>query len=191
MAQILLARHGETEWNAIGRLQGHTDVPLNEAGREQARGLIAKATEAGVTEVWSSDLSRAQQTAAIVAEALALPPPRVDAELRERRFGVFEGLTRAQCAQLHPEAWEAWRLQTAAPPGGEPSEGVVARMAGALARIAATVEQTALVVSHGGAMRLWLMQVLGQDVPLIGNGQIFVIEWQGGTLAVRRQARTP
>jgi broad specificity phosphatase PhoE len=186
MGRILLARHGETEWNAVGRLQGHTDIPLNEAGREQARGLIAEAAEAGVTEVWSSDLARAQQTAAIVAEALTLAPPRLERELRERRFGVFEGLTRAQCAQLHPEAWEAWRTQTAAPPGGEPSEGVVARMGGALARIAAAVEHTALVVSHGGAMRLWLMQALGRDVPLIGNGQTFVLEWRSGALAVLR-----
>jgi broad specificity phosphatase PhoE len=186
MIRILLARHGETEWNALGMLQGHTDVPLNDIGREQARSLIATVSLAGVASVWSSDLARAQETAAIVATALAVAAPSIDPELRERRFGVFEGLTREQCAGRYPREWQAWRTETAPPPGAESSEVVVARMTRALERIAGQSQGSVLVVSHGGAMRLWLMQVLGEDVPLIDNGAIFVVEHDRGGFRVLR-----
>ncbi|HET9989769.1 MAG TPA: histidine phosphatase family protein, partial [Kofleriaceae bacterium] len=118
MRRILLARHGQTAWNALGRLQGHTDIELDDTGRAQAKDLARTLAAAGVTRVWSSDLARARETAAIVAAELGLPPPEVDAELRERKFGVFEGLTRDQCVAQHPEAWRAWVAQTGHPPGG-------------------------------------------------------------------------
>ncbi|MBA3819166.1 MAG: histidine phosphatase family protein, partial [Deltaproteobacteria bacterium] len=70
--RILLARHGETAWNALGRLQGHTDIELNDAGREQARALAALVANHRISAVWSSDLARARETAAIVATTLGL-----------------------------------------------------------------------------------------------------------------------
>ena len=103
MRRILLARHGETSWNAIGRLQGHTDIELNEVGRDQALRLAQRLASAGVSEVWTSDLARARQTGEIVAAKLGLATPQVDRELRERHFGVFEGLTRDECQAQHPE----------------------------------------------------------------------------------------
>jgi broad specificity phosphatase PhoE len=173
-ARIVIARHAQTAWNALGKLQGHTDIELDETGREQARALAVALAEHSISRVWTSDLSRARETGAIVASALGLDPPQTDPELRERQFGVFEGLTRDECAARHPEAWEAWRTNTKAPPGGEPREDAVARMDRVLRRIAG--DTPALVVSHGGVMRLWLMDLLGQTVPLIQNGTMYVVE---------------
>lgn len=186
MRRILLARHGQTDWNALGRLQGHTDIALNDTGRDQARALAATLASAGVRHIWTSDLGRSRETGEIVATTLGLAEPRVDPELRERRFGVFEGLTRDQCAAQHPDAWQAWRAQTKAPPGGEPRETAVTRMSRALERIAAREEGPVLVVSHGGLMRLWLMDLLGTTVPLIANGATFVVDHDGTTFRTTR-----
>lgn len=186
MRRILLARHGQTAWNALGRLQGHTDIALDETGREQARALAIAVRTTGIRTVWTSDLGRARETGEIVAAVLGLPAPRTEPELRERRFGVFEGLTRDQCAAQHPEAWKAWLAKTDAPPGGEPREEAVARLARALERIAAREEGPALVVSHGGVMRLWMMELLGETVPLIGNGATFTVDHDGERFSITR-----
>ncbi|HEY4244508.1 MAG TPA: histidine phosphatase family protein [Kofleriaceae bacterium] len=185
MSRIVLARHGQTAWNALGRLQGHTDIPLDETGRDQARALAAKLGKAGIASVWASDLGRAQETAAIAAEMLGLAAPRVDPELRERKFGVFEGLTRDQIAVAHPEAWRAWQQQTAAPPGGEPREEAIARLGRALARIARE-PGPALVVSHGGVIRLWLTDLRGEQAPMIGNGAVFHLAHDGARFSELR-----
>lgn len=179
MHRILLARHGETAWNAVGKLQGHTDIELNDAGRAQARALAAELAGAGITAVWTSDLARARQTGEIVAAALGLGAPTVEPELRERRFGVFEGLTRAECATQHPEAWHAWISQSTAPPGGEARELATARLTRALLRIAEG-GGTTLAISHGGVMRLWLKELLGPSVPLIANGTTFDLRREAG-----------
>lgn len=186
MRSLLLVRHGQTSWNALGKLQGHTDIALDDTGREQARALAGRLRAIGIRTVWTSDLGRARETGEIVARVLGLPAPRTDAELRERKFGVFEGLTRDECATLHPEHWAAWLAQTTAPPGGEPREEAVVRLGRVLERIAAREEEgPALVVSHGGVMRLWLMQLLGKTIPLIGNGATFHLEHAAGTFALR------
>ena len=186
MRTIWLARHGETDWNAAGRLQGHTDTELNDAGREQARRLAASLRDAGITAVWASDLSRARQTGAIVASALGLPAPETERDLRARAFGVFEGLTRDECAARHPDAWRAGRSQTDAPPGGAAREAASARMMRVLSRLAAGDGGAALVISHGGVMRLWLMELLGPEVPLIGNGTTYLVEHDGVVFRARR-----
>jgi probable phosphoglycerate mutase len=174
--RIFLARHGETDWNAAGRLQGHTDVPLNEAGRAQAIELAERLAREGIGSVTTSDLSRARETGTIIAARLGLMEPEVDPELRERRFGLFEGLTRDEVRERYPEAWRAWLAQTDAPADAEPRADAVARISRALERVLSrTSERTgaALVISHGGAMRLWLMTLLGPDVPLVENGTVY------------------
>ena len=184
--RILLARHGQTAWNALGRLQGHTDIELDSTGREQARALADAVRDAGVTRVWSSDLARARETAAIVASELGLPPPEVDPDLRERRFGVFEGLTRDECAANHPDAWRDWVAQTSHPPGGEPRADAIARMHRAMLRVVA--DGTTLVVSHGGVMRLWLMELLGTTIPLVGNATMFEVDFDGAAFYAKLRA---
>lgn len=177
---IYLARHGETEWNAIGKLQGHTDVPLNHAGRAQARTLGEALVSEKITSVTTSDLSRAKETGAIVAARLSLGAPHTEPELRERRFGIFEGLTRDEISTQHPEAWSAWLAASASPPDGEPVEDAILRMTRALTRIVEGAHGApALVISHGGVMRLWLLALLGGPIQPIGNGTVYLLEHDG------------
>jgi len=194
MAQILLTRHGETAWNALGKLQGHTDIALNETGRGQARALAATLGPS-VAAVVTSDLSRARETGAIIAAALGLPAPAVDPELRERQYGVFEGLTRAECETQHPDAWRDWVAQIGAPPGGELRGDAAARLGRALTRILATAAHPGgdiVVVSHGGVMRLWLIDVLGQTIPVIGNAATYLVGHDGARFhAELRDQRRP
>jgi len=183
---LYLARHGETDWNARGKLQGLTDIPLNEAGREQARALAARIEKEAIGALVTSDLSRAAETGLIVADALGVVTRHVDAELRERCFGVFEGLTREECATRHPEAWRLWVEQTVTPEGAETRELAVARMTRALRRVAErSGDAPTLVVSHGGAMRLLLIEWLGVKVPLIANGAVYRVETDGDRFDAR------
>jgi probable phosphoglycerate mutase len=192
MRPIFLARHGQTEWNAVGRLQGHTDVPLNDAGRAQARALAVSIAGAKIAVIVTSDLVRARETGEIVAAALGLGAPVIEPALRERQFGVFEGLTRDECQERHQEAWRAWQERSGAPPGAESQELAIARLAEVLARIAAGAGAgkdegcPVLVVSHGGLMRLWLTNVLGERVPPIANAAVYAIEHDGDRFHVRR-----
>lgn len=184
--RILLARHGQTAWNALGKLQGHTDIELDATGREQARALADAVRDAGITRLWSSDLARARETATIVATELGLPPPEVDPDLRERKFGVFEGLTRDECVANHPDAWRDWVAQTSHPPGGEPRADAIVRMQRALLRV--VTDGTSLVVSHGGVMRLWLMELLGTTIPLVGNATMYEVDFDGAAFRAKLRA---
>jgi len=112
MTEIWFIRHGETDWNRQRRLQGWQDTPLNATGREQARWLAERlrADAAGTpfAALYSSDLQRAHATAAPVAQALGLPV-RVEAGIRERGFGVLEGLEMERLDELAPQAAAAWK----------------------------------------------------------------------------------
>lgn len=185
MRPLLLARHGQTAWNALGRLQGHTDIPLDDVGRGQAHTLAGAIADAGVTAIWTSDLARAQQTGEIVAAALGVPAPTLDPDLRERRYGVFEGLTDDECAARHPEAWQAYLARREVPAGGESRADALARICRAVDRIAATDGGPALIVTHGGVMRLWLIECLGPDVPAVGNAAAYLVEHDGTAYRAR------
>ncbi len=189
MARLYLARHGETDWNLRGRLQGHTDVPLNDSGRGQAQELATRlgSLSPRIGSVTTSDLSRAMETGAVIARLLALNDPDVDDALRERAFGVFEGLTREECAERYPDEWRAWVGQTSPPAGAESFESAITRMTGALERIAQRAGSSpALVVSHGGVMRVWLQRVIGAPLPLIANGTVYVVDHDGTSFAATR-----
>ena len=106
---ILLARHGETDYNLPpARVQGRRDVPLNDHGRAQARELAHAAAGEGLRTIWSSHLSRARETAGIVAEELGLEV-RVDERLAESDRGEWEGRLLDEIARDEPELWDAWR----------------------------------------------------------------------------------
>jgi probable phosphoglycerate mutase len=189
--RVFLARHGETDWNSAGRWQGHTDIALNEMGRQQSRALADALRGQGLGRVHSSDLSRARQTAEIVAGRLQLGPVAVDPGLRERSFGCFEGLTRQECELRYPQAWASYRGDPrGVPPGGEAADQVAARMRAAVLRLTAALPEgdaTALVVSHGGAMRVLLSSITGLVPPPLQNGAVFLLEVDGLTFgAVER-----
>ena len=176
---IFLARHGETEWNRIGRWQGKTDIPLSEVGRAQALTLAERLRGRGVTDIYSSDLSRARETAEIVGASLGVTALRADARLRERGFGCFEGLTREECAQRHAESWARYladRRDT--PVDAEPHQEVVSRVIAALTDVAESATPGhVLVVSHGAAIRSFVQAVTGQAPPPLANTALFLVEY--------------
>ena len=144
-ARIILARHGETDWNRERRWQGHSDRPLNETGREQAETLAAELADEPIAAVYSSDLMRAHETARIVADRLGLDVVTVPG-LRERRFGSWEGLQDVEVERLFPGVH--------GPPDGEPRDDMTRRVLESLERIAASNDgRTVLVVTHGGPIR--------------------------------------
>jgi probable phosphoglycerate mutase len=154
---LLLARHGETDWNRERRWQGHADRPLNDLGREQARGLAERLVADPPELVYASDLARARETAEIVAGTLGLDV-RLDARLREVDVGEWSGLTTADVERLDPEGLERRRLGGTGWQQGESFEAMGARVVEALRDIAALHPGTRLlVITHGGPMRsVWL-----------------------------------
>lgn len=159
---VLLVRHGETDWNAAGRWQGHTDVPLNSAGRGQAVALAARLRAEGVRAIATSDLCRARGTAEIVGEALGLEVALVDANLRERAYGKWEGLTRRECEARFPEEWARHVSDPRSPPpGGETADALLARVVPAIHGAAERLASPAVLVTHGGVMRAFLAAALG------------------------------
>ena len=155
-------RHGETDWNAAGRWQGQTDVPLNETGRAQAFALAARLRAEGVRAIATSDLCRARGTAEIVGEALGLEVALVDANLRERSYGKWEGLTRCECEARFPEEWARHVSDPRSPPpGGEAADALLARAVPAIHGVAERLASPAVLVTHGGVMRAFLAAALG------------------------------
>jgi broad specificity phosphatase PhoE len=159
---LFLVRHGETDWNAAGRWQGQTDVPLNERGRAQALAVAARLRAEGVRAIATSDLGRARGTAEIVGEALGLEVAMVDPALRERAYGQWEGLTRGECEARFPEEWARHVTDPRTPPpGGEYTDALLARIVPAIHRAAERLASPAVLVTHGGVMRAFLSAALG------------------------------
>jgi broad specificity phosphatase PhoE len=161
---ILIARHGESDWNRERRWQGHADRPLTERGREQARVLAARLAHIELDAVYSSDLRRARETAAVVAERQALELQIVP-ELREVDVGSWSGLTRSEAEERFPEGFARW---TSGFPGwddGETYEAMTQRVLDAVHGFAAAHDgERLLVVSHGGPIRAIHAAALGLDV---------------------------
>jgi broad specificity phosphatase PhoE len=144
---ILIVRHGQSEWNAAGRWQGQEDPPLSSLGRAQA---TAAAERVGTVDlVVASDLQRAVETAATIAEAIGVGPVLIEPGLRERHAGEWQGLTKAEIE----EGWPGYLHAGDRPPGFEPTDTFSARVHDALDRLeAAHRGATMLVVSHGGVV---------------------------------------
>lgn len=158
MTEIILIRHGETAWNTVKRLQGHLDIPLNAEGRRQAKALAAALENERLDAILASDLQRAVQTAGEIARLHGLPT-RLDAALRERCFGGFEGLLYTEIAQQYPEAYASWKASdpdAAFPPGanrGETMREFNQRIISAIAHHARQFSgQKIAIVAHGGVL---------------------------------------
>jgi broad specificity phosphatase PhoE len=169
MTELLLARHGETDWNRERRIQGHTDVPLNARGVKQARVLAEILAPVRLAAVYSSDLTRARETAAMVARAHSLDV-LVERRLREKNFGSWEGLTDVEIADRFPDAVRGrWG-------DGETTEQVATRVVEVIDVIRARHgDGTVLVVSHGGPLRAILAHLGVQHGP-IRNCELFTVE---------------
>jgi len=170
MTEIWFIRHGETDWNRQRRLQGWQDTELNAAGRAQAGQLAARLIEAAGQEpfaaLYSSDLQRAHATARPVAEQLGLEL-RVEPGIRERRFGVLEGLELARIDELAPEAAAAWKSRDPgrALEGGEALGQFRLRVVAAVEALAARhAGRRILAFTHGGVLDIVWREA--QGVPL-------------------------
>ena len=167
MTTLLLIRHGETDWNAEGRLQGHTDRPLNDFGRRQAGALAERLAGDGITAVYSSDLSRALETAEILAARLELPVV-TDPDLRERNWGNWEGLT----------GTERDRVEYV----GEATDAHGERVLRAVRRIAEQHPgERVVVVTHGGSLRRIQIATYGMALPVIENCAVWAVAHEDGS----------
>jgi probable phosphoglycerate mutase len=155
---LFLARHGETDDNrAPIRVQGFTDTPLNDTGRRQATELAERVARMGFVALWSSDLSRARETAAIISDRIGLLV-RLDPRLREADRGEWEGRRFIDIEREEPAGYSAWRNDPATFrfPGGESLREQLARVTASLADVRRSGELPALVVCHGGSIRVAL-----------------------------------
>jgi len=185
---VYVARHGETDWNAEGRIQGQLDIELNEVGRDQARGLAESAKKRGVAAIGASDLLRARETAEIVARALELDVSLLDKGLRERSLGVFEGLTRVECEERFPGEWTAWRRdpEVTPVPDAEPFAAFRDRVVASITKAAkklARAGEPALVVTHGGCLKALIRATLETKALItIPNAALFRFVLEKGKL---------
>jgi 2,3-bisphosphoglycerate-dependent phosphoglycerate mutase len=190
--RFCLVRHGETDWNAEGRLQGQTDIPLNDVGRAQAEAVASTLAAQRFDALYSSDLARTLETATVAAAALGLDIERQPA-LRERFFGDFQGLTHAEAQARYPTDYASFRAREPdrpLPGAGKSLRAFSARVEAALARLAESHRgETLLVATHGGvldiARRLATVQSLQakRDFPLL-NDALNWIERRDGRWAL-------
>jgi probable phosphoglycerate mutase len=182
--RVLAIRHGETDWNVGGRIQGQLDIALNAAGRRQVARLTTALADEAISAVYSSDLKRAFETAQAVAGGL---PITTDVGLRERAFGVFEGLSYDEIRARWPDQAERWRRRDAefGAEGGETLRAFYERSVATATRLAARHPgQTIALVSHGGVMDCLYRAAtrVALDAPR---------SWQLGNASINRLLHTP
>lgn len=192
MTELTFIRHGETDWNLQQRFQGQIDVPLNATGRAQAARLAARLAASPPPDLlFSSDLQRARETAAPLAQAWALPVLPLPA-LREQSFGVLEGLDVPTIQKQHPALWQQWLVHHAdfALPGGESLRQFHARvLAGVQALVAGHEGRHLTIVTHGGVLdMLWRsaksISLDGLRDCAIPNTGINRLRWADGRLFI-------
>ena len=183
MGQLYIVRHGETVWNREGRIQGHTDVGLSHRGLEQARMLAERLRPVRFDAAYASDLSRAADTAAAVLvgrDVPIYPTPR----LREYHKGAFEGLTEGELRAKYPTEYPGYIAKDLdyAPEGGESTREVSERMSSVINGIKENhLNDTVLVVGHGGSLRAAMMALLGMSLDanwrfLFGNCHLTIVD---------------
>jgi len=163
MTRLILVRHGQTLWNASGKHQGHLDSPLTELGIEQAEALARRLKELPIDHVYSSDLQRASETAAILVRHHGIPVHK-DLRLRERNLGIFQSLTREEFRLQHPEAYHEY--MHGGPdfviPNGESFRQRTELACACLNELGRRHRhQTVLVVTHGGVLSGFFRTVVG------------------------------
>ena len=161
--RILLVRHGKTEWNGLSRFQGKTDVPLDEEGRRQARCLAMRLEQLSpFPVVFSSSLSRAEETARIILSGRSGTDVSINEGLSEMRFGAWEGHSIHEIESRDPESFRKWKESPFEylPPGAEPFPSLESRVRLALDAVSSAGQEQILVVTHGGIVRAALAILL-------------------------------
>jgi probable phosphoglycerate mutase len=177
---LTLVRHGQTDWNLQRRIQGSTDIPLNDTGRGHARDAAALLADGTHHAIYASPLVRARQTAEIIAESLGLPSPGLSPDMREREFGEAEGMLVAD----YLAQYGSWQAEV---PGAESLAVVRDRALDALDAIArdarersAPYAESVIVVTHGGVIRSLLDHASGGTLPgdgvMLPNGSVHRFE---------------
>ncbi|NLT73282.1 MAG: histidine phosphatase family protein [Chloroflexi bacterium] len=162
MPRLYAVRHGLTDWNALGRIQGHAQSHLTESGRRQAELIADRLSSERIDAVYSSDLTRAMDTARAIAGCHGLPV-HADSRLREADYGDWEGRTMDELRVLYPEVVDRWMTEpvAVAPVNGESVEQVAARVSELLDELRARPEdEQIVVVGHGGSIRALLCLAL-------------------------------
>lgn len=168
MREILVIRHGETDWNAQGRLQGTLDTPLNQRGHRQAEAAAQALRTLGVQTIFASPMLRARKTAEIISGALGVPVVFREA-LREKHFGTLQGLSPEELEARYGSA--LWAMRTAldlAPPGGETNRQVIQRLQPVIEEIKA-LDQRVLLVTHGALSRVIYRMLTHADDEAFGR----------------------
>jgi probable phosphoglycerate mutase len=191
MTELIVIRHGETDWNRQHRFQGQIDVPLNDIGLAQAQRLGQRLASEPIDVLVCSDLQRARSTAQPLAQARAIAP-ELQPLWREQGFGLLEGLDVPTIRSRHADLWARWTRHEAdyALPGGESNAAFHARVMQALAAlVAAHAGRRLAVVTHGGVLDMLWREANG--LPLHGprecdipNTGINRLRWQGGRLQI-------
>jgi broad specificity phosphatase PhoE len=184
MRHLFFFRHGETDYNREQRFQGHLDIPLNDHGRRQALSLVEPLRHAGIECILSSDLSRAKETAEIVARGLQIPVFKTQG-LREAHLGDAQGLTVEKIeARFGRELVEKWRSPYLSDadvsyPGGESGSAVLSRVLESLQKLLTDLpHQRVGIATHGGVIRRVIRSILSdhdQFIP-IPNGIVYPLE---------------
>jgi probable phosphoglycerate mutase len=177
-AHVCIARHGETDWNVAGILQGWIDVKINDQGRRQAYELVAALGQAKFSLICSSPLSRSLETAEIIARALRLPPPVCLDGLKERNFGVIQGVPKAELAELNPVLLQQIMRRNPAADfeQGETMDEFADRIIAALHFIGRHYPgQRVLVITHG-----WVMDVITRHVAGLPRSAILNMKRKNG-----------
>lgn len=163
MRELILVRHGETDWNRDARLQGWTDIPLNEAGRSQARRLAERLAGRRWDAIYTSDLQRARETAAIVADGAGVRPV-ASAAWREIKFGELEGIAGEEKERRFVKALKTATEAEPLVPDAESYREFRGRIVADYERMtAAHPDGSVLLVSHGGTIRALICHVIGLD----------------------------
>ncbi|MBB2486698.1 histidine phosphatase family protein [Mitsuaria sp. WAJ17] len=189
VTRLVCVRHGQTDWNAQGRIQGQLDIDLNTQGHAQAQALAAALQDEDFDQVVCSDLQRCRQTLAPLLTRRALPV-RWHAGLRERSFGDFQGHTWIELGEREPEALQRWKARDPefAAPGGESLQVFSARVLAVVRELAAAhAGQALLLVTHGGVLDCLYRAALGLDLQAarswrLGNAAINRLMVSGGRL---------
>ncbi len=161
--ELIAVRHGETEFNADRRMQGHLDVPLSVTGRVQAQAAAARLADEPIDKIYSSDLQRALETARIIREGREIELV-TDLRLREFHMGTFQGMTLSEAREKHGDAWERFFIHDAdfALPGGQSRNQKQVEIASFMEEVVRSqAGGRMLVVTHGGILIAMLRHVLG------------------------------